>query len=261
MTIDKSRRSALVGFGALAVGAAALAAGPSRAAATERIIPPGAEELSELMGRLRRALRRRDFKTVPMILEHSDFWDDEALKEIIAYRGSRKQVWDNTNLAGPWLNLMRNSINAQIFSFGHKDFLAVSATHGTAHLALLDQPMWDKYELEALAGPKFKTNTLIVPKLAPAAFAQSEDPKSVFGADGDTIPALQERGVVFLACHNAIWEVTAKLITSGKNPDHASHEAVAAELTNHLIDGVVLTPGIVATIPELQQVGFHYAAL
>src|ERR1700751_5508540 len=90
--------------------------------------------------------------------------------------------------------------------------------------------------------------------------AQSEDPNSVFGSIGDTIPALQERGVVFLACHNAIWEVTAKLIASGKNPDHASHEAVAAELTNHLIDSVVLTPGIVATIPELQQVGFHYAA-
>jgi hypothetical protein len=87
-----------------------------------------------------------------MILQHPDFWDDEALKEIIAYRGTHKQVWDNTNLAGPWLNLMRNSINVQIFSFGHKDFLAVSATHGTAHLALLDQPMWDKYELAALAG-------------------------------------------------------------------------------------------------------------
>lgn len=81
----------------------------------------------------------------------------------------------------------------------------------------------------------------------------------MFGPVGDTIPALQERGVVFMACHNAIWEVTAKLIASGKNPDHASHEAVAAELTNHLVDGIVLTPGIVATIPELQQAGFHYA--
>jgi hypothetical protein len=135
MTIDSSRRAALVGFGSLAVGAAALAAGPSHADTTEPIIPPGARELSELMERLRRAPRRRDFKTVPMILEHPDFWDDEALKEIIAYRGTRKQVWDNTNVAGPWLNLMRNSINAQILSFGHKDFLAVSATHGTAHFA------------------------------------------------------------------------------------------------------------------------------
>jgi intracellular sulfur oxidation DsrE/DsrF family protein len=259
MTIDNSRRTALVGFGALAVGAAALAAAPSYAT-TERIIPPGARELSDLMGRLRRAPRRRDFKTVPMILEHPDLWDDEALREIIAYRGTRMQVWNNTNIAGPWLNLMRNSLNAQIFSFGHKDFLAVSATHGTAHLALFDQPTWDKYELAPLAGADFKTNTLIVPKPAPDAFAQSEDPKSVFGPAGNTIPALQERGVVLLACHNAIWEITAKLIASGKNPDHASHEAMAAELTNHLIDGVVLTPGVVATIPELQQVGFHYAA-
>jgi hypothetical protein len=260
MTIDTSRRAVLVGFGTLAVGTAALLADPSRAATSERIIPPGAQELSELMDRLRRVPRRRDFKTVPMILQHPDFWDDEGLNEIIAYGGTRKQVWDNTNLAGPWLNLMRNSINAQIFSFGHKDFIAVSATHGTAHLALFDQATWDKYELAALAGAEFKSNTLAMPKPAPTAFAQSEDPKSVFGSIGDTIPALQERGAVFLACHNAIWEVTAELIASDINPDHASHEAMAAELTNHLIDGVVLTPGVAATIPELQQVGFHYAA-
>ena len=138
MTIDSSRRTALVSFGALAVGTAALAAGPSLAATTEPIIPPGARELAELMERLRRAPRRRDFNTVPMILQKPDFWDNEAIKEIIAYRGAHKQVWDNTSLAGPWLNLMRNSINAQIFSFGHRDFVAVSATHGTAHLALLD---------------------------------------------------------------------------------------------------------------------------
>jgi intracellular sulfur oxidation DsrE/DsrF family protein len=260
MTIDNSRRAALLGFGSLAVGVAAVAASPTRAATTDRIIPPGARELAELMARLDRSPRRRDFKTVPMILSQPDFWDDEALKEVIAYRGTRKQVWDNTNIAGPWLNLMRNSINAQVFSFGHKDFLAVSATHGTAHLALFDQAMWDKYDLATLAGAKFQTNTLILPKPAPSAFSNDEDPNSVFGPIGDTIPALQERGVAFLACHNAIWEVTAKLIARGTNPDHLSHEAIAAELTNHLIDGVVLTPGIVATIPELQQAGFHYAA-
>jgi hypothetical protein len=260
MTIDNSRRAAVVGFGALMVGAAAFASTPSRAAPAERIIPPGAEGLTDLMEKLRHAPRRRDFKTVPMILQHPDFWDDEALRETIAYRGTRKQVWDNTNLAGPWLNLMRNSVNTQIFSFGHKDFLAVSATHGTAHLALFEQAMWDKYELAALAGAKFKTNTLAIPKAVVTAFAQSEDPGSMFGPDGDTIPALQARGVVFLACHNAIWELTAKLIAAGNNPDHLSHEALAAELTNHLIDGVVLTPGIAATFPELQQAGFHYAA-
>ena len=181
MTIDTSRRGAIVGFGALADGAAALASTPSRAAQAERIIPPGAQGLSDLMEKLRRASRRRDFQTVPMILQHPDFWDDEALREIATYRGTRKQVWNNTNLAGPWLNLMRNSINAQIFSFGHKDFLAVSATHGTAHLALFEQTMWDKYDLATLAGAKFKTNTVAMPKPVATAFAQSEDPGSVFG--------------------------------------------------------------------------------
>jgi intracellular sulfur oxidation DsrE/DsrF family protein len=258
MTVDHARRTALIGLGSLALGTGALAAGSAPAAAARGITPPGAHDLANLMARLRRAPRQRDFKTVPMILSHPDFWDDAALKEIIAYRGARKQLWDNTDIASPWLNLMRNSLNAQIFSFGHEDFLAVSATHGTAHLALLDQTTWDKYELAALAGSKFKANTLILPKSAPAGFPDNEDPNSVFGPVGDTIPMLQARGVVFLACHNAIWEVTAKLIARGTNPDHASHEAVAAELTNHLIDGVVLTPGIVATIPELQQAGFHY---
>jgi hypothetical protein len=256
MTIENSRRIALKGFGSLVAGALALAAGRSRAATDEPIIAPGAGKLSELMERLRRAPRRRDFRTVPMVLEHPDFW---MMKPVIAYRGDRKQVWDNTEIAGPWLNLMRNALNAQIFSFGHKDALAVSATHGTAHLALFDQPMWDKYELATLAVAKFKTNTPIVPKAAAAGFAADENPRSVFGPAGNTIPALRERDVVFLACHNAICEVAAKLVESGKNPDHKSHGDIAAELTNHLVDGVVLTPGIAATILELQQAGFHYA--
>jgi hypothetical protein len=30
-------------------------------------------------------------------------------------------------------------------------------------------------------------------------------------------------------------------------------------LTNHLVGGTVLIPGAAGTLPELQQVGFHYA--
>jgi hypothetical protein len=84
-------------------------------------------------------------------------------------------------------------------------------------------------------------------------------PRACSAPAGNTIPALQQRGVVFMACHNAIWEHTAKLLEKGTNPDGLSHEAIAAELTNHLLAGVVLTPGMAGTIPELQQAGFHYA--
>jgi intracellular sulfur oxidation DsrE/DsrF family protein len=259
MSTEVCRRTALLGFSSAALGAAALSADAGRAVAAESPMAHGATELHDLSARLSGAPRRRDFKNVPMILDHPDLWDAAALNEVIAYRGVPKQVWDNTVIGSPWLNLMRNSVNAQVFSFKHPDFLAVSATHGTAHLALFDQQTWDKYQFAKLAGEGFKTNTLIVPKHVPSSLSDFEDPKSVFGPAGDTIPALQSRGVVFLACHNAIWELTAKLLSQGVNPDHTSHEAIAAELTNHLIDGVVLTPGIVATIPELQQTGFSYA--
>jgi hypothetical protein len=258
MTVDTGRRTAILSCSALALGIIAPAAGRAQGEAGDEMVPHGARALPELMVRLRNASRRRDFKTVPMILDHPDLWDDTALKEVIAYRGVGKQVWDNTDIGSPWLNLMRNSINAQGFSFRHPDFLAVSATHGSAHLALFDQAMWDKYKLAEMAGGDFKTNTLIVRKAVPSELSDFEDPKSAFGPAGNTIPTLQSRGVVFMACHNAIWEITGKLLAKGVNPDGLSHEAMAAELTNHLVDGVVLTPGIVATIPELQQAGFHY---
>jgi hypothetical protein len=103
-------------------------------------------------------------------------------------------VWDNTVISGPWLNFMRNSMNAQVFSFRHPDFLAVSATHGTAHHALFDQPTWEKYQLAKLAGEKFNTNTLIIARPIPSTPSDFDDAESVFGPAGDTIPAMQSRG-------------------------------------------------------------------
>jgi hypothetical protein len=179
---------------------------------------------------------------------------------VLSYRPAPRQVWDNTDIGGPWLNLMRNALNAQIWSFKHPDFLAVSVTHGTAHLALYDQAIWDKYQLTRLAGEKFESNTLIVEqKAATGDPADYEDPAGVFSGEDNSIPALMRRGIVFMSCHNAIWEQAAALIKADVNPDKLSHAALAAELTNHRVDGAILIPGAVATLPELQQVGFHYA--
>ena len=70
---------------------------------------------------------------------------------------------------------------------------------------------------------------------------------------------LQQRGVVFMACHNTIWEVAERLYDAERNPDHLGIHAIAAELTNHLVPDVVLTPGMVATVVKLQQFGFAYS--
>jgi hypothetical protein len=262
-TVSFGRRFALrtmgLGMVAGATGFAALRDGVA-SAGEPSLLPPGAKSLEDLNARLYRAPRRRDFKTVPMILNDPDQWDHAALSEVIAYRGAPKQVWDNTAIASPWLNDMRNSLNTQVWSFSNRDFLIASATHGTAHLALFGPAMWEKYQLAKLTGGKFQSNTLVAEQKGAAADPKDyENPEGVFSAHDNSIPALQQRGVVFLACHNAIWEFAETLIATGVNPDELSHNALAAELTNHLITGVVLTPGIGGTLAELQRAGFNYA--
>jgi hypothetical protein len=251
-------RRMMVAAGALAV--ASTQSRTSEAALTTDLAPAGAGTLKSLAESLRKTPRRRDFKSVPMILTSPDQWDHEALANVTDYKGGPKQLWDHTDIAGPWLNLMRNALNAQIWSYKNPDFLCVSGTHGSAHLALYDQAMWEKYQLPGFAGDKFKTNSLIEePKLAVNDPANFEDPEGVYSSADNAIPTLMRRGVVFLACHNAIAELADRLIKKNINPDRLSFEQLTAELTNHLIPDVVLTPGVVATLPLMQQAGFHYA--
>ena len=263
--MHSNRRTALqtLGVGLASATAATVLSSETTIAATSGkrdLLPEGASHLGELMARLDKVRGRRDFKTVPMILTTPNEWDDKAIKELLAYRPAPKQAWDNTKIDGAWLNLMRNSLNAQIWSFKHPNFLAVSVTHGSANLALYDEHIWDKYQITNLAGDKFKTNTLIIETKAGSADPKSfEDPEGVYSPHDNSIPALMRRGVVFMACHNAIWEQSSKLLARGLNPDKLSVEQIAAELTNHLLPGVVLTPGAVATMPELQMSGFYYA--
>src|ERR1700756_2465403 len=202
MKTAPGRRFALMTMGlgmvAGATGFAALHDGAAQAAEPS-LLPPEQKSLEELTARLRRAPRLRDFKTVPMILNDPNQWDHAALSEVIAYRGEPKQVWDNAGIASPWLNVMRNSLNAQVWSFKHADFLVVSATHGTAQLALFGPAIWEKYQLAKLTGGKFRSNTLIAAQKGAAADPKDyENPEGVFSPHDNSIPALQQRGVVFL---------------------------------------------------------------
>ncbi|MDA8028086.1 MAG: transcriptional initiation protein Tat [Nitrospiraceae bacterium] len=222
--------------------------------------PRGDHQLHALLSALAKVKKRRDYRNLTMISLHRDEWDHEAIALLLHYHGKPKQVWDNTVFGSPWLNLMRNSLNAQVYSFGKKDALVLSATHGTAHLALFDDKMWEKYRLYEKAEVKSKTNPLV--RLSPASskpLSSLNDPHGVLSPEDNNIPVLQARGVVFLACHNMIWELSGALKKGGINPDHKTHGEIAAELTNHLIPGVVLTPGIVGTLPLLAEAGYQYA--
>ncbi len=262
ITRRDAMKRALLGAGAITAvsvlhNSPALAAGMSGEPAN--LLPNGASTLQELSERLAKAPRRRDFKTVSMILISPDQWDSEALTEVLRYSGKPKQVWDNTALTSPWLNLMRNAMNAQIWSFKHPNFLAASATHGSAHLALYDNYIWNKY-LTTFTKGKWKSNVwLKQPPASADSPADFNNHEGVFSPHDNSLEVLMRRGAVFLACHNEIWELTMALHNKGINPDGLSHPEMAAEFTNHLIPGAILTPGIVGTLPELELAGFQYA--
>jgi len=250
--------AALVGAGLIEV-ASTVAPRADAAPPESTLVPARASKLRALAAGLAAAPRMRTFRTVPMIVADRAQWDSGALDLLLRYDGEPKQVWDNTGLDSPWLNLMRNAVNTQTWCWNHPDFLAISATHGSAHLALYDDYVWQKY-LAAFTGGKYKANSWIkAPPAGHADPANYEDPNGAFSPAANSIAVLQRRGVVFCGCHNEVWELTAALMKKGINPDRLPHPVLAAELTNHLIPGVVLTPGVVGTIPQFQLAGFHYA--
>ena len=253
-----SRRNALANLG-VAIAAIGIA-GSASASPSAPLVQKGAKTLDALTTKLASFEPRRDFKTVPMILVDRAEWDADGLDAVLHYGGGPKQSWDNSDLSGPWLNVMRNTMNAQIWSFGHPDFLCVSATHGSAQLALYDDAIWEKYGLAKLAGAGVTKNSLVAAK--PASSVDPTDfqnEKGAFSSAANSIQGLQRRGAVFLACHNAAWELTERLIAGGTNPDKLATGAMCAELTNHLIPGVIMTPGAVGTLVELATAGFSYA--
>jgi intracellular sulfur oxidation DsrE/DsrF family protein len=259
MRFDAGRRGALVGLGAGVVLSSLLQSESAEAIAGPPLEPAGATSLRELSQKLAGMPRRREFKTRPMIANHPDLWDAAPLDAVLAYKGKAKQAWDNTDLTGPWLNGMRNSLNSQIWGFKEPNFLCVSATHGPAHLALYDQDMWDKYQLAKIAGGNVTRNTFILPAAASTLeSADVQSPDGAYSPKSNSIAVLQRRGVVFMACHNAMWELADRLATAEQNPDHLPVDRIAAELSNHLVPDVVITPGVVATLVNLQQAGFAY---
>jgi hypothetical protein len=259
---NTKRRDALRTLGLASLSLAAVTAGRG-ATASESTDSPftsiqgGATKLRELGERLAAIPRRRGFEEVPFILTDSAYWDRDAANEVIAYKYRSRQVWENTEMGGPWPGLMREAMNGQVFTLGNTDFLAVSATHGYAHLALFSQPMWDKYNLAAIAGPKFASNTLIVEKAGVTPADKLEDVAGFYGPNNNNIVSLQRRGAVFLGCHDSIHAISRQLHASA--PENGSADRIAADLTNNMIPGVVLVPSVVAFLVELQRQGFTYS--
>jgi intracellular sulfur oxidation DsrE/DsrF family protein len=250
-----SRRSALAGLGTMAAtAAAATIAAPGLAHADG--LPATGQALAALSRRLAALPRRRAFDRVPFLVDRPALWDHEAAAALLAYRAGPRQMWENSDLGSAWLNLMREAMNGQVFAHGHGDFLPVSATHGSAHLPLFNQAMWDKYGLAERSGGLATSNRFVAARPGTSPSDDRQDLHGFYGPDNNTIAALQRRGAVFIACHDTV-HATARAVQAklpGSDPDR-----IAADLTNNLIPGVILVPSVVAFIAELQGAGYSYA--
>jgi hypothetical protein len=257
-TINRRTASAMLTIGALAT--AGLPWGSERAAAaTGDYMQPDASQLRRLVAQLAGIPRRRRVKALPMILTDAGQWDSLALDVVLAYDGPR-QLFDTTQLAGPWINQMRNTLNAQVFSLQRPDFLCVGAPHGSAALALFTQAAWGKYKLAQRTGGAFQENSFLRdPEFPPSHVGDPANVTGLYSDVGNFVPTLQKRGAIFLGCHNAIWELASALLKAGVNPDRLSHEELAADLTDNLVPGVISTPGNEAVIGKLQESGFVYS--
>jgi intracellular sulfur oxidation DsrE/DsrF family protein len=252
-----TRRRALGAFGQGTLALSFTGAIVASAHAGTMPASPVQGALSNLGRILSRLPRRRGFQSVPFILDEKRFWDHEAADALLSYTAPR-QMWEVTDLGGPWLNLMRESANGQVFSHGHKDFLALGAVHGGAHFALFSQAGWDKYKLATKTDGKFASNVLIVerPGVSPSDDIQNLD--GFYGPNNNNIVTLQRRGMVFVACHDSIHAIARGLHAAPEFSGTSANE-IAADLTNSLLPGVILVPSVVAFMAELQRSGYSYA--
>ena len=109
-------------------GPALAAVGTIAAAAEDTEIGPCAHTVEALTKRLAALPRWRDFRTEPVILDHRDQWDGEALDAVLRCAGGPTQCWNHTDHHGPWLNVTQNAMNTDIRAFKYPGFLTVSGT-------------------------------------------------------------------------------------------------------------------------------------
>ncbi|MHA6767446.1 thiosulfate dehydrogenase [Sphingobium ummariense] len=254
--LDRRRAFTMIGGAAalLAMPGATFAQAGSAGAGNALASESGA--LAELSRRLRAAPRRRRFDTVPFMIDRRDLWDHEASDLLLSYKGDRKQMWESSDIAAPWLNLMREAMNGQVFAHGHPDFLPVAAVHGTAHLALFNQATWDRYGLAANAGGQIARNAFVAERAGVSPADDRQNVEGFYGAGNNNIATLQRRGAVMVACHDSIHAIARGIVSKAGT---GKPDTVAADLTNNLIDDVVLVPSVVAYLVELQEAGYTYA--
>jgi hypothetical protein len=200
------------------------------------------------------------------LVERRSNFDETQFARIVGRPARIRQLFESVSFNPVTLNNVKNAFNGLQFGFGYpQSAIAVAlANHGPSTAYNLTDAMWTKYrigEFFKIVDASGKTVTSNVHYPAKAKYDPSASPDDEHGMYQDTsIEMLQRRGLIVLACHTAIEEISRKLIAQGFAPTGATPKDVADDLLTHLIPGALVVPSMVATIAVLQAT-YHYTYL
>jgi intracellular sulfur oxidation DsrE/DsrF family protein len=196
-------------------------------------------------------------------VEPRSAFDESGFNAKLGKPAQIRQVWDNVAFKPGMLNNVKNALNGLHFGFGYPaDELTLAlANHGPSTAYNCTDAMWAKYRIgEFLAlrdtqGTPITRNVFLSRRNSLTGPSDPNDPSSPF--QDASIEALQSRGVIFLACHTGIEELSRGLVKAGHAPSGMSGSDVAADILMHLIPGAHVVPAMVAAIAVVQA-RFHY---
>jgi hypothetical protein len=193
-----------------------------------------------------------------LVYQHSD-WNFAEFDKMVRAQAKAKQLFDVRDIGGgKFLNNIKNSLNA--FHYGYQipnDQIKIAvALHGPSNALAFDDAMWEKYRLgefvdliDPATGKPATRNLYLEKKTGAPTDIQDRDS----AIQDKSIQALQERGVKFMSCHTATEEQVAAL--TKKFGLKASIEDTVKDLQAHALPGVLIVPGMTATISLLQSEG------
>ena len=178
----------------------------------------------------------------------SDAWLDQL-------KGKHRQLFDVPEPeGGTALRHLRNYLDAwrNAFGVGEKDVSVVVALYARTTPLGLQDAMWEKYQLgAALSLTDPTTNAPLVRNWF--AHPKPGDPVAD-GEPGTSMETLQQRGVLFALCNNALTRWAARLEKSGMGAAAAVH----ADLVAHALPGVVIVPDVLVAMTKAHERGFAY---
>ncbi len=178
----------------------------------------------------------------------SDAWLDQL-------KGKHRQLFDVPEPeGGTALRHLRNYLDAwhNAFGVGEKDVSVVVALYARTTPLGLQDAMWEKYQLgAALSITDPTTNAPLVRNWF--AHPKPGDPVAD-GEPGTSMETLQQRGVLFALCNNALTRWAARLAKSGGGAPADVH----ADLVAHALPAVVIVPDVLVAMTKAHERGFAY---